>query len=101
MLNQIIQWSIRNRLIVVIAAVVLMAYGGFIALRAPVDENGVEMPAPEGAQDFIDFLYLSPSKAGNPGQPFYPGLVPGATSLRRSAAETPRSISCILSWVYE
>src|SRR2546422_2680580 len=37
MLNQIIQWSIRNRLIVVIAAVVLMAYGGFIALRAPVD----------------------------------------------------------------
>src|SRR2546428_11263046 len=37
MLNQIIQWSIRNRLIVVIAAVILMAYGGFIALRAPVD----------------------------------------------------------------
>src|SRR2546422_3935378 len=37
MLNQIIQWSIRNRLIVVIAAVVLVAYGGFISLRAAVD----------------------------------------------------------------
>ena len=24
--------------------------------RKPVDENGVEMPAPEGAQDFIDFF---------------------------------------------
>src|SRR5947199_6622139 len=37
MLNKIIQWSIKNRLIVVVAAVVLLAYGGVVALRAPVD----------------------------------------------------------------
>jgi len=37
MLNTIIQWSIQNRLIVIIAAVLLLAYGGVVALRAPVD----------------------------------------------------------------
>src|SRR5712691_2967044 len=37
MLNKIIQWSIKNRLIVVVAAALLLIYGGFIALRAPVD----------------------------------------------------------------
>jgi CzcA family heavy metal efflux pump len=37
MLNKIIQWSIHNRLIVVIAAVLLLGYGGIVALRAPVD----------------------------------------------------------------
>src|SRR5437660_10770247 len=37
MLNNIIQWSIKNRLIVVIAALLLLVYGGVIALRAPVD----------------------------------------------------------------
>src|SRR6266850_7099651 len=57
--------------------------------RKPVDKNGVEMPASEGAQDFIDFfISFAPYRAGNPGQPFYPGLVPGATFLRRSAAQT-------------
>src|SRR5881396_952868 len=37
MLNKIIQWSIKNRLIVVIGAVILLVYGGIVALRAPVD----------------------------------------------------------------
>ncbi len=37
MLNKIIQWSIKNRLIVVIAACVLLVYGGIIAMRAPLD----------------------------------------------------------------
>src|SRR5215208_1392436 len=37
MLNKIIQWSLKNRLIVVIAAAVLLIYGGVVALRAPVD----------------------------------------------------------------
>ena len=37
MLNKIIQWSIKNRLIVVIGAAVLLIYGGIVALRAPVD----------------------------------------------------------------
>jgi CzcA family heavy metal efflux pump len=37
MLNKIIQWSIKNRLIVVVAAVILLIYGGVVALRAPVD----------------------------------------------------------------
>src|SRR5947199_657544 len=37
MLNKIIQWSIKNRLIVVIGAAVLWVYGGIVALRAPVD----------------------------------------------------------------
>src|SRR5262244_1542761 len=37
MLNKIIQWSINNRLIVVVAAAVLLAYGGISAARAPVD----------------------------------------------------------------
>jgi CzcA family heavy metal efflux pump len=37
MLNQIIQWSIRNRLIVIVAAVALLVYGGLVALRTPVD----------------------------------------------------------------
>src|SRR5215471_6037643 len=37
MLNKIIQWSIKNRLIVVAAALLLLVYGGIVALRAPVD----------------------------------------------------------------
>jgi CzcA family heavy metal efflux pump len=37
MLNRIIQWSVKNRLIVLIAASVLLVYGGIIALRSPVD----------------------------------------------------------------
>src|SRR5881296_415219 len=37
MLNKIIQWSIKNRLIVVIGAAVLLVYGGITAVRAPVD----------------------------------------------------------------
>src|SRR4026208_243205 len=37
MLNKIIQWSINNRLVVVIAAIGLLIYGGILALRAPVD----------------------------------------------------------------
>src|SRR5215510_7718872 len=37
MLNNIIQWSITNRLVVVIAAIGLLIYGGIVAFRAPVD----------------------------------------------------------------
>ena len=37
MLNKIIQWSLRNRLMVVIAAVALLIYGGYVTLRTPVD----------------------------------------------------------------
>src|SRR5438034_8547559 len=37
MLNKIIQWSIKNRLIVVVAAAVLLVYGGIVAMRSPVD----------------------------------------------------------------
>ena len=37
MLNKIIQWSIKNRLIVVISAAALLIYGGIVAMRAPVD----------------------------------------------------------------
>src|SRR5215813_10125526 len=37
MLNKIIQWSINNRLIVIIAASVLLIYGGIVTMRAPVD----------------------------------------------------------------
>src|SRR5215831_11591094 len=37
MLNKIIQWSINNRLIVVVGAAVLLIYGGITAVRAPVD----------------------------------------------------------------
>src|SRR5215475_7813986 len=37
MLNKIIQWSINNRLIVIVAAILLLVYGGIVALRAPVD----------------------------------------------------------------
>ena len=37
MLNRVIQWSITNRLIVIIAAGVLLIYGGIVAVRSPVD----------------------------------------------------------------
>jgi CzcA family heavy metal efflux pump len=37
MLNKIIQWSIKNRLIVIIGAAALLIYGGIVAVRAPVD----------------------------------------------------------------
>src|SRR5687767_8091661 len=37
MLNGIIRWSIENRLIVVVGAVILLIYGGIVALRVPVD----------------------------------------------------------------
>ena len=37
MLNKIIQWSLRNRLMVVIAAVALLVDGGYVTMRTPVD----------------------------------------------------------------
>jgi CzcA family heavy metal efflux pump len=37
MLNQVIQWSIRNRLLVVAGAIALLIYGGLVAFRTPVD----------------------------------------------------------------
>ena len=37
MLNRIIQWSLHNRLLVMVGAVALLAYGGVVALRSPVD----------------------------------------------------------------
>jgi CzcA family heavy metal efflux pump len=37
MLNKIIQWSLNNRLLVIIGAVALLVYGGIAALRSPVD----------------------------------------------------------------
>lgn len=37
MLNKIIQWSLNNRLLVIIGAVSLLVYGGIVALRSPVD----------------------------------------------------------------
>jgi CzcA family heavy metal efflux pump len=37
MLNRIIQWSIKNRLIVLVVAAALLIYGGVVAVRAPVD----------------------------------------------------------------
>ena len=37
MLNKIIQWSLHNRLLVVVAAVALLVYGGVMAVQTPVD----------------------------------------------------------------
>jgi CzcA family heavy metal efflux pump len=37
MLNRVIQWSIKNRLIVLASAAALLIYGGVLAVRAPVD----------------------------------------------------------------
>lgn len=37
MLHKIIQWSLDNRLLVIIGAVALLVYGGLVALRSPVD----------------------------------------------------------------
>ena len=37
MLNRIIQWSLNNRLLVVVAAIALLIYGGVVAARSQVD----------------------------------------------------------------
>ncbi|MEK6321872.1 MAG: efflux RND transporter permease subunit [Acidobacteriota bacterium] len=37
MLNKIIQWALNNRLLVIVAAVALLIYGGIVTLRAHVD----------------------------------------------------------------
>jgi Cu/Ag efflux pump CusA len=37
MLNKIIQWSLNNRLLVIVGAVALLVYGGLVAFRSPVD----------------------------------------------------------------
>ncbi len=37
MLNKIIQWSLHNRLLVIVGAVALLVYGGYVAFRSPVD----------------------------------------------------------------
>jgi len=37
MLNKVIQWSLNNRLLVVVAAAALLVYGTVVALRSPVD----------------------------------------------------------------
>jgi Cu/Ag efflux pump CusA len=36
MLNKIIQWSLHNRLLVIVAASVLLIYGGIVAFRAQI-----------------------------------------------------------------
>jgi len=49
--------------------------------RKPVDKNGVEMPASEGAQDFIDFfISFAPPGLGIQGNRFTPGWCPGLHS---------------------
>lgn len=37
MLNKIILWSLKNRLLIMIGAVALLIYGGYVATRTPVD----------------------------------------------------------------
>ncbi|MDX2032124.1 MAG: efflux RND transporter permease subunit [Blastocatellia bacterium] len=37
MLDKIIRWSLNNRLLVMVGAVALLAYGGVVAFRSPVD----------------------------------------------------------------
>jgi len=37
MLDRIIQWSLNNRLLVIVAAVALLVYGAVVAMRSPVD----------------------------------------------------------------
>ena len=37
MLDRIILWSLKNRLLVLIAAAALLLYGGYVAARMPVD----------------------------------------------------------------
>lgn len=37
MLNRIIHWSLRNRLLVIVGAAVLLVYGGITAARVPID----------------------------------------------------------------
>jgi CzcA family heavy metal efflux pump len=37
MLNKFIQWSLHNRLLVMVGAVALLVYGGWVAFRSPVD----------------------------------------------------------------
>ena len=37
MLNRIIQWSLENRLLVIVGAAILLVYGGIVALRTPID----------------------------------------------------------------
>lgn len=37
MLNKIILWSLKNRLLIIIGAVALLIYGGYVAIRTPVD----------------------------------------------------------------
>ncbi len=37
MLNRIIEWSLHNRLLVIVAAAALLIYGGAVAFRSPVD----------------------------------------------------------------
>ncbi|HWP43677.1 MAG TPA: efflux RND transporter permease subunit, partial [Blastocatellia bacterium] len=37
MLNRIIQWSLNNRLLVVVATIALLVYGGVVAVRSHVD----------------------------------------------------------------
>ncbi len=37
MLNKIIQWSLKNRLLVIVAAIVLLVYGGYVTVNSHVD----------------------------------------------------------------
>ena len=37
MLNKVILWALQNRLLVVLAAIALLIYGGYVTMKAPVD----------------------------------------------------------------
>ena len=62
MLNKIIQWSIKNRLRRDRGGILLLVYGGIVALRAPVDV----FPGSDGA-DSHDSHRISRHGAGRSG----------------------------------
>jgi Cu/Ag efflux pump CusA len=75
MIPRLIQWSIRNRPIVVIAAVVLIAWGVFAASRMPMDvlpdldapTETVITESPAMAQQQIEQLLTIPIQAAVEG----------------------------------
>src|ERR687892_2855430 len=95
MLNAVIAWSIRNRLLVLVAAAGFLAWGGVVGINTPIDVF------PDLTAPTVTVLTEAHGMAPEEGESLvtFPieTAVNGATGVRRVRSSTAQGISVV--WV--